>query len=69
MSSPQQPSSSLEQRRAERELFFWTAFKVLRLVTAAAFTAAVVVYVAISTIEGGSPLRDLLLVVLGSGWP
>jgi hypothetical protein len=46
----------LERRRAERELFFWTAFTTLRLVAA----TAIVVYLIFMLIEGKMPLQGLM---------
>jgi hypothetical protein len=54
---------SIEQRRAERELFFWTAFRALRLVLA----AALVGYVIARLVTGELPGGDLLLHSLGRG--
>jgi hypothetical protein len=51
------PQTSVEKRKAERELFFWTAFAALKLVVA----IALVVYLVVSLIEGGSPIPELLL--------
>jgi hypothetical protein len=61
MQLTRRPRTSLKRRREERELFFWTAFKALRLVIA----TAVVVYVVVSLIEGELPVRELLLRSLG----
>jgi hypothetical protein len=57
LQSRHRAQASVEERRAERELFFWTAFAILRLVVA--------VYLVVSLIEGEWPLRDLLLRSLG----
>jgi hypothetical protein len=46
----------LDRRRAERELFFWTAFTALRLVAA----MAIVVYLIVLLIEGHIPVQGLL---------
>jgi hypothetical protein len=46
----------LERRRAERELFFWTAFTALRLVAA----TAIVVYLIVLLVEGHMPVQGLL---------
>jgi hypothetical protein len=51
------PKPSLQARRAERELFFWTARQVLKLVT----LGALVVYVIVSMTHGQVPGLDLLL--------
>ena len=61
MGSRHRPQTSVEKRRAERELFFWTAFKALKLVVA----VAVVIYLVVSLIEGDWPVRDVLLRALG----
>jgi hypothetical protein len=53
----QNPKSSVEARRAERELFFWTAHQWLRLVV----LVALVLYSIVSLIEGHVPGLDLLL--------
>ena len=53
----QKPKSSVEARRAERELFFWTAHQGLRLVV----LFALVLYSIVSLIEGHVPGLDLLL--------
>jgi hypothetical protein len=47
----------IEVRRAERELFFWTARQAVELVVLAALAA----YVIVSLIEGRIPGSDLLL--------
>jgi hypothetical protein len=47
----------IEVRKAERELFFWTAYQTLKLVILAAFTA----YVVASLAEGRLPGTELLL--------
>ena len=47
----------IEVRKAERELFFWTARQTLKLVILAAFTA----YVVASLVEGRLPGSELLL--------
>jgi uncharacterized integral membrane protein len=53
----QKPKPPLNDRRAERELFFWTAQQSLKLVTC----GAAVVYTLISMIEGHVPGLELLL--------
>jgi hypothetical protein len=58
---PHRPHTPIEQRKAERELFFWTAFQALKLIV----TVALVVYIVISLIEGELPGGDLLLRSLG----
>jgi hypothetical protein len=50
----------IEVRRAERELFFWTARQAIKLV----MLAAVAVYIVVSLIEGRIPGSELLLRVL-----
>lgn len=50
----------IEVRRAERELFFWTARQIVKLVILAAFAA----YVVVSLINGQLPGTGLLLRVL-----
>lgn len=50
----------IEVRRAERELFFWTARQTIRLVV----LAALAVYVVISLLRGQIPGSELLVHVL-----
>lgn len=50
----------IEVRRAERELFFWTARQTLKLVV----LAAVAAYVVVSLVRGQIPGSELLLRVL-----
>jgi hypothetical protein len=50
----------IEARRAERELFFWTARQAVKLVVLAAAAA----YVVVSLIQGQIPGSELLLRVL-----
>ncbi len=50
----------IEVRRAERELFFWTARQTVKLVV----LAALAVYVVVSLAEGRIPGSELLLRVL-----
>ncbi len=47
----------IEARRAERELFFWTARQTLKLVIFAALTA----YLVVSLVEGHLPGTQTLL--------
>lgn len=47
---------SIEVRKAERELFFWTARQALKLVVLAALTA----YLLVSLVEGRLPGGQLL---------
>jgi hypothetical protein len=52
-----QPGNSVELRRAERELFFWTARQTLKLVTLTAIT----VYFVVSLVHGEpAGMRELL---------
>ena len=51
------PKASLEARRAERELFFWTARQALRLVA----LGTLVVYSIVSMVEGHIPGLELLV--------
>jgi hypothetical protein len=46
----------IEARKAERELFFWTARQTLKLVIFAALTA----YLVVSLVEGRLPGGELL---------
>lgn len=55
------PHTPIEKRKAERELFFWTAFQALKLIV----TVALVVYIVISLIDGELPGGGLLLRSLG----
>lgn len=49
------PAKSVELRRAERELFFWTARQMLKLIALAAMT----IYFVVSLIQGEpAGLRD-----------
>jgi hypothetical protein len=50
----------IEARRAERELFFWTARQTLKLVV----LAALVIYLVVSLVEGRLPGSELLLRVV-----
>jgi hypothetical protein len=54
--------TSVQERRAERELFFWTAFTAIKLIVFAVLAA----YVIVSLITGEWPIRDLLLGSLSS---
>jgi len=54
--------TSVQERRAERELFFWTAFTAIKLIVFAVLAA----YAIVSLIAGEWPLRDLLLKSLSS---
>jgi hypothetical protein len=47
----------IKDRRAERELFFWTAQQTLKLVMLAALT----VYAVVALVEGRLPGAELLL--------
>jgi hypothetical protein len=57
---PHKARAPIDVRRAERELFFWTARQTIKLV----LFAAVAVYVVVSLIEGELPGGQLLLRVL-----
>lgn len=50
----------IEVRRAERELFFWTARQTVKLVV----LAAIAVYLVVSLLQGRIPGSELLLRVL-----
>jgi hypothetical protein len=50
--NPIEPPRSIQRRRAERELFFWTARQALQLILFAAF----VIYVVVAMIEGRVPI-------------
>lgn len=54
--------TSVQERKAERELFFWTAFTAIKLIVFAVLAA----YVIVSLITGEWPIRDLLLRSLSS---
>jgi hypothetical protein len=54
---PHRARAPIEVRRAERELFFWTARQAIKLV----LFAAVAVYVVVSLIEGQLPGGGLLM--------
>jgi hypothetical protein len=56
------PRLSVEQRRAERELFFWTAFTALKLLAATAFVLALV----LALLQGRGPIPDVLIRLLGA---
>lgn len=45
---PHRRQTSIQDRKAERELFFWTAFKALKLVAA----IAIVAYLVVTLIQG-----------------
>ncbi len=47
----------IEVRKAERELFFWTAYQTLKLVILAALTA----YLVVALFEGRVPGGELLV--------
>jgi hypothetical protein len=47
----------IEVRKAERELFFWTAYQTLKLVILASLTA----YLVVSLFEGRVPGGELLV--------
>jgi hypothetical protein len=52
-----QPITPIGDRRAERELFFWTAHEALKLV----LFAALVIYIVISVVQGRLPGAEMLL--------
>ena len=54
---------SVERRRAERELFFWTAFMTLKLI----LVGTLVLYTVVSIIAGELPGGELLLRSLSGG--
>ena len=60
MGLPHRPRAPIEVRRAERELFFWTARQTIKLV----LFAAIAVYVVVSLVQGQFPGSELLLRVL-----
>lgn len=60
MGLPHRARTPIEVRRAERELFFWTARQTIKLV----LFAAVAVYVVVSLVQGQFPGSELLLRVL-----
>jgi hypothetical protein len=57
------PQTPVQERKAERELFFWTAFTALKLIIA----VVVVAYLIVSLIAGDWPIRDLLVRSLSDG--
>lgn len=54
---PNRVRRPIEARRAERELFFWTARQTVKLVV----LAALAVYVVVSLLEGRLPGSELLV--------
>jgi hypothetical protein len=54
---PHKARTPIEVRRAERELFFWTARQAIKLV----LFAALAVYVVVSLVRGQLPGGGLLL--------
>jgi hypothetical protein len=52
LGKPPAGRAPLDQRRGERELFFWTAREVLKLVAAVAFT----IYLLVSLVTGHDPV-------------
>lgn len=56
MDQAERKRRSIEVRKAERELFFWTARQALKLVVLAALTA----YLVVSLVEGRLPGGQLL---------
>ena len=57
MGLPHRARAPIEVRRAERELFFWTARQTIKLV----LFAAVAIYVVVSLVEGQLPGGGLLM--------
>jgi hypothetical protein len=57
---PHRTRTPIEVRRAERELFFWTARQAVKLIV----LAAVAAYVVVSLLSGHIPGGELLLRVL-----
>ncbi len=57
MGLPHRARAPIEVRRAERELFFWTARQTIKLV----LFAALAVYVVVSLVEGQLPGGGLLM--------
>jgi len=57
---PQRARTPIEVRKAERELFFWTARQTVKLVVLAAIAA----YLVVSLVQGRIPGGELLLRVL-----
>ena len=60
MALPQRARTPIEVRKAERELFFWTARQTVKLVVLAAIAA----YLVVSLVQGRIPGGELLLRVL-----
>lgn len=63
LTHPRRPQAPIEQRKAERELFFWTAFQALKLIVAGTMVA----YVVFSLIAGDLHSGNLLLRYIGAG--
>lgn len=62
-----QVRSPIEKRRAERELFFWTAYETLALVRqilTVLAVAVVTVYVLVALVDGRLPGGETLLCVI-----
>jgi hypothetical protein len=57
---PRQPVRRLELRRAERELFFWTAREALKLVTWLVLAVYFLISIAHGRIAGLQELLDLV---------
>jgi hypothetical protein len=57
---PRRVRTPIEVRKAERELFFWTARQTVKLVVLAAIAA----YLVVSLVEGRIPGGELLVRVL-----
>ena len=56
----QKARTPIEVRKAERELFFWTAHQTIKLV----LLIAIAVYVVVSLVQGEIPGRELILRLL-----
>jgi hypothetical protein len=63
--SRSRPQTSIKQRKAERELFFWTAFKTLKLILAAAAVMYVVFYMTASLITNEVPGDEFMRLLSG----
>lgn len=61
LGSPDRNRAPIQERKAERELFFWTVEKSLKSVALAALT----VYSVVSVVEGHLPGAELLSRLLG----
>jgi hypothetical protein len=63
LSLPHRPTIPIEDRWAERKLFFWTAFMALKLI----LISTLVLCAVVSLIAGELPGVDLLLRSLSGG--